>query len=151
AMAMLTGWDILDQERATKGRVPPVTASQRRAHLTAFMPGYRSAECINQHAGPDDVVYVLGASWLNYHLEPRVIDGNALLHRRPRPSFRWPQDQAWLDRLESFGVDWMLIGVNYVPAVAEGGGRRDLAANPVWPGYAVACSDQTTWVLRREP
>lgn len=151
AMAMFTGWEVLDRELTTKGRVPPKTASARREHLTAFMPGYRTAEFINQHAGPGDFVYVLGASWLNYHLEPRVIDGNALLHRHSRPSFRWPQDRAWLDRLGAFGVNWMLIGVNDVPAVPGGEGRRDLAANPVWPGYAVAYSDQTMWVLRREP
>ena len=148
--ALQAGVRLTLEVTAGKGWPPPVTAHARQTFLAGRYPGYAAVTHINQRASPSDVVYSLNASWLNYYLTPRVVDFSGLLQMSPRPSFRWPDDQAWVRKLEAEGVTWILVNHTGVPMMADASSRNP-AVDPFWPDYALVYADPVSWVFRRKP
>lgn len=129
--------------------IPPIGPIGRDLFLSKEYAGFRAVRYINQHAEPEDAVYVINGSWLNYHFKPRVVDVFGLLQRRTWPVFRWPEDEAWLGTLKAEGVNWIFVYHDYFPS--QWTLRKDEPDwLPPWQGFRLAYSEPGVWVFRRE-
>ncbi|MBI3649485.1 MAG: glycosyltransferase family 39 protein [Acidobacteria bacterium] len=129
---------------------PPITEEQREDFLTRLYVGYKGVRYINQHAEPGEAVYALNGSWLNYYFKPRIIDTAGMLQLSGRPTFRWPEDEPWVRKMEANNVKWIFMNVaNAPPMVAIP--KRNPVTNPFWPDYEIVYADSTTWVFRHKP
>ncbi len=127
---------------------PPVDSPAREEFLDTFSLGYRAATYINDRAQPDEKVYVVGASWLNYYLRPRVIDYVGVLEHDNWPVFGWPADERWMRSLDERQVSWILVNRVHGPL-----STRLQAMNPsgrqIWPDFRLVYDDGGMWVFRR--
>jgi len=132
-------------------RWPPVRPAARDGFLTSFVGGYEGAKFINEHADPSDVVYVMNASWLCYHLQTRAIDLGALLEGFT-PSLSWPEDEPWVRGLEARQVKWLLVyhlrPWSWMRARLP---KDNPSFRPFWPPYQLVYEDPQVWVYHRSP
>jgi hypothetical protein len=146
-LAVATGLMMAARDVRMKGW-PPVTTQAREHHLTNLCSGYAGVIYINQHAQADEAVYLINGNWLVYHLRPRVLDMNALLQREVWPTFRWPDDERWVEYLESQGINWILVNHAGAPAYLNVHGNPR-GVTP-WPAFQRVYADAQTWVFRRQ-
>ena len=128
---------------------PPKDVATRDQFLRNTVHGYRAAEYINARVPANSAVGVINASWIAYHLRPRVIDiAASLLQPLGRPTLQWPADARFVANMESAGVTWLLIGIDGAQPIVP----VPLALSPgpfVWPGYEVVYVDRDAAVIRR--
>jgi hypothetical protein len=128
---------------------PPVTASAREEFLARSYSGISAVKFINEYSSRDETVCVIGGSWLNYYLQPRVLDLVGPLYADSRPTFRPASEQRWMEWLESNGVTWIFIdhaepqGLN-IP-------KRDNITSAMEPDYQLVFADSEVWIFRRKP
>ena len=127
---------------------PPVDSPEREEFLTR-LGGYKAVAYINKNADEREAVYVINASWLNYYLKPRAIDYVGLVQQSHWPSFRWPDDAQWMQRLEAQNVKWILIGFANLPAPMKIPDQNPVNY-PFWPGYQLVYADAQMWVFRHK-
>jgi hypothetical protein len=128
--------------------LPPVTATAREGWL-ARVAGYGAAAYVNRHAKQGDIVVVVFASWLNYHIKPEVLDLNGFLQvGRSPPRFHWPEDEQWVRWLESRNANWILVSHTDAPEYVK---KEDPSVNPVWPDYELVYSRGGAWVFLHKP
>jgi dolichyl-phosphate-mannose-protein mannosyltransferase len=126
--------------------LPPVTPVARERFLTE-LGGYMGVEYVNAHAKNDDTVCVLSASWMNYYFNQHVIDLRGALFQNRKPTFRWPDDQEWMEWLESEDVNWIFIYYRTPELTIP---KRNPVLDPYWPGYQLVYADSLIWVFHRE-
>lgn len=148
-VAVLWGSSGLVREVGGKG-FPPPTNPQAREALLSMIGGYKGVRYINENAGKTDTVTMIGASYLNYYLHPRVIDLTGLLLSHRQPKLRWPEDKEWVKWQDSENVKWIIINYSALPEYVKPlAGASDLSHS--WPAYELTYSDQTIWIFRRKP
>ena len=138
------------REIRAKGFRPPTTPVARERFLTGLLTGYAGVLYVNNHCRQGDAVYSMNGSWLNYYFQLRVFDAAALLNPAPRPVFHWPEDQEWLQFLDSQKVNWILVNYAEVPATVKRPGPGSISES-FWPGYELVYTDPVTWVFQRRP
>ena len=120
--------------------LPPATPEARVTFLNR-LNGYAGVTYVNANADKNDAVCVLRAYWLNYYFNQRVLDeaGN--------PKFRWPDDQSWIEWLDSQNVKWIVIDFQdrglRVP-------KQNPVIDPFWPHYQIVYADRAIWVFHRK-
>jgi hypothetical protein len=141
-----TRWSI--GTLADLGWPPPITADHRADFLRRVAVGYRAVEHVNNRAAPGDRVFVIGASWLNYRLAPRVVDYAGLLQHHRWPRFDWPGDRSWLLEMDQLGVQWVLVNhrdpLRFIQIPTE----LPLSGT-FWPGFELTYRDAQMWVFQR--
>lgn len=126
--------------------LPPVTTAAREGFLGG-LGGYRGVEYVNKNAKDGDIVCVLSASWLNYYFKQRVIDLRGALFQNRRPTFRWPDDQPWIEWLEQENANWIFIYHKAPELVIP---KQNPVVNPYWPDYELVYADTLSWVFHRK-
>ena len=134
-------------EIASRG-APPVTPSAREEFLAKSLRGYEGVKFVNKYAGRTDTVCIIGGSWLNYYFQPQVLDLVGPMYAGNRPTFRWPDDQAWMQWLESKNVTWIFI--DYASPQGFNIPNRSDTGSSFWPGFQPVYEDSEAWVFRRE-
>jgi hypothetical protein len=127
---------------------PPANAAARENFLTRFYPGYSGVKYINSNADAKASVCIIGGSWLNYYFQPEVIDLISPMYANKRPTFKWPNDQAWSEWLDSKNVDWIYI--NHQEPQGLGTPKQIGIEGSFWPGYELAYKDASAWVFKRK-
>jgi len=120
--------------------LPPATPAAREGFL-ARLNGYLGVNYVNAHADTNDAVCVVRAFWLNYYFHPR------LLNEAGTPTFRWPDDQLWIRRLDSENVKWIVI---YSQAPGLNIPDQNPVTKPYWPDYQLVYDDRGIWVFHRK-
>lgn len=126
--------------------LPPVTKAAREGFLGG-LGGYKGVEYVNKNAKDGEVVCVLSASWLNYYFKNRVIDVRGALFQNRRPTFRWPDDQPWMEWLEQENANWIFIYHKAPELVIP---KQNPVVNPYWPDYELVYADTLSWVFHRK-
>jgi hypothetical protein len=142
------GWRSVSAEIKTKGW-PPANEDARKTFISSI-GGYNGARYINKQASSDDVVCMIGASWLNYYIRPQVLDLYGLLQSRRFPNFQWPDDAEWVRWLESRNVKWIYVYHANPPDYLKIP-KRNIVLNPIWPDYELVYADPVAWVFRHKP
>lgn len=126
--------------------LPPVTTAAREGFLGG-LGGYKGVEYVNANAKDGEIVCVLSASWLNYYFKQRVIDLRGALFQNRKPTFRWPDDQPWIEWLEQQNANWIFIYHKAPELVIP---KQNPVVNPYWPDYKLVYADTLSWVFHRE-
>lgn len=143
---LLWGGRAVYGEIKAKG-LPPPTADAREAFLST-LGGYNGVKYVNKRAEKNDAVCILGASWLNYYFQPRFIDLRGALHLNRQPSFKWPNDEVWVQWLEFKNAKWVFV---YHKDEVFNISKQNPVLTPFWPDYQLVYADSTVWVFRRKP
>lgn len=143
--AVIYGCSAMIAELQLKGWFP-ASPEAREEYLSNNFGGYNAVKYVNERAGETDAVYVINASWLNYYFKPRVIDYLGLLQQSNRPTFRWPDDTQWLQKIEAQNVRWIIVNhANPSPNLKIP--KQNPVLNPFWPGYLLVYADSQVWVF----
>lgn len=127
--------------------LPPVTTAAREGFLVG-LGGYKAVEYVNKNAKDGEIVCVLSASWLNYYFKQRVIDVRGALFQNQRPTFRWPDDQPWIEWLEQERINWIFIDYKAPELTIP---KRNPVLDPFWPRYELVYADSLVWIFHHEP
>jgi len=121
--------------------LPPTTPAAREGFLSR-LHGYLGVKYIEAHADKNDAVCVMRAIWLNYYFNQR------LLNEWGKPAFRWPDDQPWIEWLDSQNVKWIVVDFQdrdlNIP-------KQNPVIDPFWPDYQIVYADHAIWVFHRKP
>jgi hypothetical protein len=142
ATVLILVWTSYNLGREISIRELPPATPEAREEFLSRLDGYAGVKYVNAHADKTDTVCVLRAVWLNYYFNQRVINDVT------RPAFRWPDDQPWIQRLDSKNVQWIVIslsdpGLN-IP-------KQNPVVRPFWPDYQIVYADHAIWVFRHKP
>jgi hypothetical protein len=76
-----------------------------------------------------------------------VIDLRGALFQNRKPTFEWPDDQEWMEWLESQDVNWIFIYYRTPELTIP---KRNPVLDPYWPDYQLVYADSLIWVFHRE-
>lgn len=145
-ISLVSGTRAVLSELKIKGNLP-VSKSARETWLADHSRGYLAASFINKHAGPQERVYLVRSSWLNYQFHSPAIAKEGLMQHPLWPSLQWP-DESWASYLKSQKIEWILMdrsrmGSKPPPEVSS--------LSKLEPYYKLVYEDEAAWVLRLQP
>jgi hypothetical protein len=142
SIAAAIGWSAITLHR--NGAIPSTQAA-RDAFLHRRVEGLAAVDFVNAHASEGDGVYVVNASWLNYHLRPRIVDYVGTIQHEHWPTLEWPEDERFLRWLRSEKLDWLIVNhraSSFIPVP-----QTLPASGTLWPGVEIVHSDASMWVF----
>jgi len=128
---------------------PPTTPQARESFLSTYLAGYPGTKYVNDHAQQNDVVYIMNGGWLSYYVQAQAVDLSGML-QGARPTFSWPQDETWVQKLESLHITWLLFYQAERPFWITLP-KDNPSYRPAWPPYQLVYEDPQVWVYHRSP